>query len=52
MKNKSEQIKIKYQFEEVSPDETQKRIDDVFDFIFDKVIKKMIKENKGQYENS
>jgi hypothetical protein len=51
MKNKSEPIKIKYQFEEISPEETQRRIDDVFDFIFDKVIEKMTKENKDKYEN-
>lgn len=33
-------IKTKYQFEKVSPEETQRKIDDVFDFIFDKVIEK------------
>lgn len=47
----SKQIKIKYQFEEISPEETQRRIDDIFDFTFDKVIEKMIKENKDKYEN-
>lgn len=52
MINKLKPIKIKYKFEEVSPEETQRRIDDIFDFIFDKAIKKMMEENRGKYENS
>jgi len=51
MRNKSKQIKIKYQFEKVSPEETQKRIDDIFDFIFDKTIEKLINDNKDNNEN-
>jgi len=51
MKNQSKPIKTRYQFEEVSPEETRRRIDNVFDFIFNKVIEKMIEENRGKYEN-
>jgi len=48
---KSKPIKVRYRFEEVSPKVTQEKLDDIFDFIFDRVIKKLIRENKDKYEN-
>ncbi len=44
-------MKITYQFEAISPEETQRRIDDIFDFICDKVIQKLINDNKDNNEN-
>lgn len=52
MINKPKPIQIQYQFEEISPEETQRRINDVFDFIFDKVIEEEKKKlSQGKYDH-
>jgi hypothetical protein len=45
---KPKPIEVIYQFEEISPEETQEKLDDIFNYIFDKVLERMFYERRNE----